>query len=184
MPRVLIVSFFLFLLVGYPHPAVQAQVQLPNLDYATFPVEATAYGESEEQPGTYSSEGTFAGLGRMSFSARRMSIQFNGLIGGVTYNFSSDEYLITSLIPINDTEYTFEAVFDGQLFRRPATGRIQWTTPTTGRPRTIEYFEINEWGQTTQGVLRRYSHPLSITASEMIERYPEFNFAELVVIAP
>jgi len=33
MPRVLIVSPFLFLLVGYPHPAAQAQVQLPNVPY-------------------------------------------------------------------------------------------------------------------------------------------------------
>lgn len=165
---------------------IDLAAQTPSLDYATFAVEATGYSESETEPGTYSTAGTFLGVGRMYFSPTRMIIRFDGLIGLGKYDFSSDRYLITSLIPISDTKYAFEAVFDS-VFDRTATGRIEFTPPTSGLSifsSTIEYFQLDEWGQMIEGVLRRYSLPSSAPARQMIEKYDDIDFGGLVAFDP
>ena len=158
--------------------------QIERLDYATFAVEVTGYSVSKEKPGTYGSEGDFIGVGRMTFSLTKRTIQFDGLVGKGTYRFTSDSFTLSSLILMGDTEYAFKGQRD--QFREDITGKIIISIPESGGlfSGKVDDFQMKEWGSTYKGVLRGYHLPSSVAAQEMLQKYDDLDFGGVVAFKP
>ncbi|MDZ4183824.1 MAG: hypothetical protein U1D97_02455 [Desulfuromonadales bacterium] len=155
----------------------------PGIDWASFRVEREAFFEAS--PGTYGTAGNFAGIGLMYFSPSKKLIEFKGLrtieiphMGQEAddkYELKFESFVITSMSTIGKFEYAFQARNAGP-FSRMATGKIRFSVAKSGLVGQIEDFQMEEHGQTTQGVMNTYYLPRSEIAKAMFKKHDDIFF--------
>ncbi|MGE4545399.1 MAG: hypothetical protein AB7D06_14955 [Pedobacter sp.] len=166
----------LIILLTSTHGAFAQKVAI---DYARFPVEMEAF--FEEEPGYYSTNGEFAGIGMLYFSLSKETIEFRGFraIGfpyqgqeaDDKYEICFETFIIESLIPVEDLEYAFQA--RSNRSRRNVSGKIKVSPKQSGLHGTLEAFHMEEHGERLQGVMNRYSLPKSDASKIMLDKYGE-----------
>ena len=139
----------------------------------------------EEVPENYGAAGFFAGIGTIYFSPNKKIIQFKGLrtieipyMGQEPddkYELRFESFAITSIIPINEFEFTFYATQNGP-FHRTVTGKIRFSISKSGLYGSIKDFEMDEHGQYLKGVMNRYHLPKSEASRAMFKKYEEIFF--------
>jgi hypothetical protein len=154
-----------------------------TIDWASFPIEIEAF--SETVPGNYGAAGFFAGIGMIYFSPNKKIIQFKGLrkieipyMGQEPddkYELRFESFAITSIIPINEFEFTFYATKNSP-FHRTLTGKIIFSISKSGLYGSIKDFEMDEHGGKLQGVMNRYYLPKSESCKSMFKKYEEVFF--------
>ena len=99
-------------------------------------------------------------------SATKRLIQFDGFrkIGlphlgqrpENNYELHHETFQVRSMIRVADGRYAFEAISDGP-FGRTVTGKIRYGYAESRRNLVIAEFQMDEHGQTIEGVMNRYS---------------------------
>ena len=176
------IQYSILLLLFFAVPS-ESFGQDTTVDWASFPVECEMFFKST--PSNYSTDGVFGGIGMMYFSASKKVIKFKGIrtiemphIGQKPddkYEFKSESFAITAMIPIDKLEYFFEATNTGP-FARIVTGTIRFSLSKSGLSGHLEDFQMAEHGQTLRGVMNRYYLPKSEFAKTMLKKYDDVFF--------
>lgn len=152
----LILSFLVFL----PSTVL---AELSNLMLAVFPVEKYEY-MADEKTKKYLKDGQLKVIGKFYISLENKKILFIGLRMREALDFISVEkdsellftyeiFELRKVVKLDNENYAFEDVRDG-YFNRLISGKIQLKKlPQAGQ---VINFEMNEKGDTFQGVMNRY----------------------------
>lgn len=161
-------------------PALSS-ADLNSFMWAQFPAEKHNYLVNDKT-GSYETNAQFGAIGDFYISLEHGKIIFKGLQpimahAGLTngkYEFFIEEFKVTKVIKVDESNYAFEGRRVG-IFERQCSGslRIRKTSPQLAE---IVSFDMTEKGQTYKGVMNRYTLPKSKTAKAMLEEFDTIYF--------
>lgn len=161
-----------------------AAAQRPDIAWASFAVERTAY-EADEKTGRYASTGSFDGVGMLYFSPAKQKLEYKGFRAiripypgqerDDKFEVRVESFATTSVINLGGGEFAFKAIAEGP-FARAVTGRIRIKIAPSAIAATVTEFRMEEHGDMYDGVMTRYTLPMTTAGRAMLSKLDEIFF--------